>query len=55
VVPIHPKAMPVILTTLRGARRLVARAVDKAKQLQWLLPDGALKIVARGAKQDAAP
>jgi hypothetical protein len=47
VAPIHPKAMPVILTTLRGARRLVARAVDKAEQLQWLLPNHALKIVAR--------
>jgi putative SOS response-associated peptidase YedK len=55
VAPIHPKAMPVILTTLRGARRLVARAVDKAEQLQWLLPNHALKIVARGTKQDAAP
>ena len=39
--PIHPKTMPVILTTLRGARRLVARTVDKAERLQWLLPNGA--------------
>ena len=31
VEPIHPKAMPVILTTRRGARRLAARAMGRGE------------------------
>ena len=47
---IHPKAMPVILTSVEEIEQwLTAPAVDALK-LQRPLPDGALKIVARGSK-----
>ena len=50
--PIHPKAMPVILTTPEEVDAwLTAPAMD-ALSLQRPLPDDALQFVARGEKED---
>lgn len=49
---IHPKAMPVILTTAEQIDAWMSVPWNEAAALQRPLPDGALQIVARGRKKD---
>ena len=51
---IHPKAMPVILTTPDEVETWMRAPLDEALKLQRPLPDEALRIVARGVKEDTA-
>jgi putative SOS response-associated peptidase YedK len=52
---IHPKAMPVILTTLDEIETWMNARTEEALALQRPLPNASLVIVARGEKQDGAP
>jgi len=49
---VHKKAMPVILTTQDEVERWMTAPTAEALKLQRPLPDGSLRIVARGAKSD---
>lgn len=50
--PIHPKAMPVILTTPEECQAWMTAPWEAARVLQRSLPNGLLEIVARGGKKD---
>jgi putative SOS response-associated peptidase YedK len=49
---IHPKAMPVILQSTDDIDQWLTAPATEALELQRPLPDGTLKIVARGEKKD---
>jgi len=51
---IHPKAMPVILTTPDEIEAWMTASPGEALKLQRPLPDGTLRIIARGVKEDPA-
>jgi putative SOS response-associated peptidase YedK len=52
---IHPKAMPVILTTPEEIEAWMTAEPQNALRLQRPLPDESLKVVLVGAKEDKAP
>jgi putative SOS response-associated peptidase YedK len=53
VAKVHPQAMPVILSTKDECDLWMSGDWNKASKLQRPLPDGTLKIVASGEKEDA--
>jgi putative SOS response-associated peptidase YedK len=52
--PVHPKAMPVILTTPEEAETWMTAPWTEASALQRPLADDVLRIVATGDRSDAA-
>jgi putative SOS response-associated peptidase YedK len=53
VKPIHPKAMPVLLLDQAARETWLRGSVEQALALQRPAAEGALRIMARGEKQDA--
>ena len=53
--PVHPKAMPVILTQPEEWETWLTALADVALRLQRPLPDDALRVVAQGERKDEAP
>ena len=51
----HPKAMPVILARPDEIQAWLAAPIMEALKLQRPLPDGSLRILARGSKEDGPP
>ena len=52
--PVHPKAMPVLLTTPEEWRTWLEAPTEEALALQRPLPDGMMREVARGERKDGA-
>ncbi len=52
---VHPKAMPVILTTAAEVDLWLWAETPDALELQRPLPDDSLRIVAKGERSDGAP
>ena len=50
--PVHPKAMPVLLTTKQECGTWLEAPTEEALRLQRPLPDGLIKEVARGERRD---
>jgi putative SOS response-associated peptidase YedK len=55
VAPIHPNAMPVILTTEEECDVWTRAPCEEAGQLQRPLPNTMLRIVASGEREDPPP
>ncbi|MGI9354546.1 MAG: SOS response-associated peptidase, partial [Rhizobiaceae bacterium] len=52
---VHPKAMPVILTTKDEVDTWLSANVTEAMKLKRPLPDGSLQLVAEGTMTDSVP
>jgi putative SOS response-associated peptidase YedK len=52
VAPVHPKAMPVILTSAEEIEVWMTAPAEEALRVQRPLPNGMLEIVARGDRKD---
>jgi putative SOS response-associated peptidase YedK len=55
VAPVHPKAMPVILTSPEEIEIWMTAPWEEATKLQRPLPPGVLKVVSVGVKEDPPP